>query len=413
MPPIRLVRLTRKFDASELADPLATLREQLTRLDSVIRPGTRVALAVGSRGISNLSAIVRNVAGFVKEKGARPFIVPAMGSHGGATADGQREILRLYGISEETIGVPVLASMEVVELPQASLPHRIFMDRNAYESDAVILINRIKPHTDYHGKYESGLMKMALIGLGKLEGALAVHEFGVRGLRDMLGPAATQVLAAGKIAAGIALVENALHHTMIVSVLKADEIPAEEPALLAAATKAMPRLPVDAIDVLIIDRMGKNISGVGIDTNIIGRIRVRGQADPDCPRIKAIMVSDLTDESHGNAVGLGLADVVTRKLYDKMDRHETYRNTITSGFMERGKIPLVADTDREAFDIALRSCGHVPAGQERIVRLLDTLSLQEMYVSKMIADELQGTPRIEVGRADADLFDEFGTLSTF
>jgi hypothetical protein len=413
MKPIRLVRLRQKFDTSEVADPSQALSEQLTRLDSVIRPGTRVAIAVGSRGISNLSAFVKAVAAFVSGKGARPFIVPAMGSHGGATADGQREILRLYGISEETVGVPVLASMDVVELPHAALPHRLFMDRNAYESDAVILINRIMPHTDYHGKYESGLMKMALIGLGKLEGALAMHAFGIRGLRDMLGPAATQVLAAGKIVAGIGLVENALHKTMIVKVLKADEIPAEEPALLAAATKAMPRLPVDAIDVLVIDRMGKNISGVGIDTNIIGRIGVRGQADPDSPRIKAIMVTDLTDESHGNAVGLGLADVVTRKLYDKIDRRETYRNTITSGFMERGKIPLVADTDREAFDIALRSCGHVPEGQERIVRLLDTLSLQEMYVSKVIAGELEGAPRIEVGRTDTNLFDELGTLSTF
>src|SRR4030095_14739588 len=175
----------------------------------------------------------------------------------------------------------------------------------------------------------------------------------------------------------------------------------------------MPSLPVDDIDVLIIDRMGKNISGVGIDTNIIGRSGVRGQTDPASPRIKAIMVSDLTDESHGNAVGVGLADVVTQKLYDKIDRRETDRNTITSGFMERGKIPVVAEDDRAAFEIALRSCGHLHEGQERIVRLLDTLSLQEMYVSKAIAAELENSPRIEIDGQEISLFDGFGTLSTF
>ena len=413
MAPIRLVKLRQKFDATELADPAAVLREQLNSLDSVIHPGIRVALAVGSRGIANLSAIVKSVCEYVSRRGASPFIVPAMGSHGGATAEGQREILRLYGICEETMGVPVRASMDVVALPQGDLPHGIFMDRHAYETDAVILINRIKPHTDYHGRYESGLMKMALIGLGKLEGALAVHQFGVRGLREMLGPGALQVLAAGKIVAGVGLVENALHNTMIVKVMRADQIPAEEPALLAAAAAAMPHLPVDDIDVLIIDRMGKNISGVGIDTNIIGRISVRGQADPESPRIKAIMVSDLTDESHGNAVGVGLADVITQKLYDKIDRRETYRNTITSGFMERGKIPIVAEHDRAAFEIALRSCGHTPAGHERIVRLLDTLSLQEMYVSKPIAAALRNSSHIEVFGQETDLFDELGTLSTF
>jgi hypothetical protein len=413
MPAMRLVKITRRFETAELADPLGTLREELARLQPVIRPGMRVAIAVGSRGISNLAAIVQEVGKYVRSQGASPFIVPAMGSHGGATAEGQREVLRLYGISEETIGVAVHASMDVVELPRGSLPHGIYMDRNAYESDAVILINRIKPHTDYHGTYESGLMKMALIGLGKLEGALAVHQFGIRGLRDMLGPAATQVLAQGKIVAGVGLVENAIHQTMLLKVMKADEIARNEPAMLAAATAAMPRLPVDAIDVLVIDRMGKNISGVGIDTNIIGRIGVRGQTDPEFPHIKAIMVSDLTDESHGNAVGVGLADVITARLYNKIDRRETYRNTITSGFMERGKIPLVADTDRDAFEVALRSCGHVPAGQERVVRLRDTLTLQELYVSKAIADELKGTPHIEIGSADTDLFDELRTLSRF
>ena len=415
MNPVRLIKIRQHFDANELADVPAELRSQLARVEPLIRPGARLGIGVGSRGISNLAPVVKEVSDFIKARGAQPFIVPAMGSHGGATADGQREVLRLNGVSEETIGAPVHATMDVVELPRGALAHRIFMDRNAHESDGVILINRIKPHTDYHGRYESGLMKMALIGLGKLEGALAVHDFGIDGLRNMIGRGASQVLATGKILAGVALVENAFHHTVMVRVLKADEIADQEPALLRAANENMPSLPVDAIDVLVLDQMGKNISGVGIDPNITGRIGVRGQSDPPRPVIKSIMVSDLTDVSHGNAIGVGLADVITRRLYDKIERGEMYRNVVTSSFLERGKIPIVADTDREAFEIALRGCGHIPAGQERFIRILDTLQLEEMYVSDAIAKELRTSPRIEVlsGSAGPELFDASGRLTAF
>lgn len=415
---MRLIKIRQHFDAKALEDVRAALRSQLTRVDSSrIRPGARIAIGVGSRGISNLALVVKEVSDFVKARGAEPFIVPAMGSHGGATADGQREVLRLNGVSEETTGAPVHATMDVVELPRGALPHRIFMDRNAHESDGVILINRIKPHTDYHGRYESGLMKMALIGLGKLEGALAVHDFGIDGLRNMIGRGASHVLATGKILAGIGLVENAFHNTMMVRVLKGDEIADHEPALLRAATENMPSLPVDTIDVLVIDRMGKNISGVGIDPNITGRIGVRGQSDPPKPLIKSIMVCDLTDVSHGNAIGVGLADVITRRLYDKIERGEMYRNVVTSSFLERGKIPIVAENDREAFEIALRGCGHISAGQERFIRILDTLQLEEMYVSDAIAKELRTSPRIEVVSAEAvagaELFDGAGRLTAF
>jgi hypothetical protein len=203
---------------------------------------------------------------------------------------------------------------------------------------------------------------------------------------------------------------------MMIRVLKADEIADHEPALLLAATQNMPSLPADAIDVLVIDQMGKNISGVGIDPNITGRIGVRGQNDPPKPLIKSIMVSDLTDVSHGNAIGVGLADVITRRLYDKIERGEMYRNVVTSSFLERGKIPIVADSDREAFEIALRGCGHIPAGQERIIRILDTLQLSEMYVSDAIAKELRTSPRIQmlVARAGgAELFDVTGRLTAW
>ena len=409
----QVIKIRQRFGANELHDPRAALAAELARLESAIQPGARIAIAVGSRGISNLAVLVKTVSDFAKARGANPFIVPAMGSHGGATADGQREVLRLNGVSEELIGAPVHASMDIFELPRGSLQHRIFMDRHAHESDGVILINRIKPHTDYHGRYESGLMKMALIGLGKLEGALAIHDFGIYGLRELIGPGATQVLLSGKILAGVGLVENASHKTMMVKVLKASEIAAEEPKLLAAAVANMPKLPIDDIDVLIVDRMGKDISGVGIDPNITGRIGVRGQQDAVSPRIKAIVVTDLTDASHGNAIGVGLADVITRRLYDKIDRGDTYRNVVTSSFLERGKIPLVADTDRKAFEMALRSCGHVPEGKERVIRIVDTLNLGEMYVSRSVADELRKCPTIEVSKNDTDLFNVGGTLTPF
>ena len=409
----RLFKIKQRFQSNHLPDPRAAVRSELVKLDKRIRPGARIAVGVGSRGLDNLTLVVRELCDDIKRRGAHPFVVPAMGSHGGATADGQREVLRLYGVAEETVGAPVVASMDVVELPRGSLPHKIFMDRQAWESDGVILVNRIKPHSDFHGRYESGLMKMAVIGLGKLEGALAIHDYGVEGLRDMIGPGARQVIASGKIIAGIALVENALHKTMIVKAVMADELAEEEPRLLECARSSMPALPVDAIDVLVIDRMGKNISGVGIDPNITGRIYVRGEPDQATPVIKNIVVSDLTDESHGNAIGIGLADVITRRLYNKIDRGETYRNVVTSSFLERAKIPIVAETDREAFDIAVRGCGHIPAGRERFMRIRDTLHLEEMYVSRAIADELRTAPAIEMTDECPPLFTSSGALANF
>jgi hypothetical protein len=409
----RLQKVRQQFDGTRLDDPRGALRAQLRALDDLIHPRDRIAIATGSRGIDNLGHVVREVSDYLKARGAQPFVVPAMGSHGGATAEGQAAILNLYGISEATIGAPVRSSMDVVELSRGDLTFRIFMDRHVYESDGAILVNRVKPHTDFHGRYESGLMKMALIGLGKLEGARAVHDFGVYGLRELIGPGATRVLSTGKILAGIGLVENAFHQTMHVEVLKADAIAREEPRLLDLAKGNMPRLPVDAIDVLVVDRMGKDISGVGIDPNITGRIGVAGEHDATAPRVGAMLVSDLTDGTHGNAIGVGLADVITRRLFEKIDRDATYANVVTSSFLERGKIPIVAETDRDAFDMAVRSCGYLVDGQERIVRILDTLHLEEVYVSAALVDDLSGRPGIELIGSSADLFDRAGRLTTF
>ena len=392
----QLTKIKQQFKNNTLADIKGELARELVELRPFIKPGANIAIAVGSRGIKNLVLVVREVAEFVKANNAFPFIIPAMGSHGDATAEGQAGILDGYGISEETIGVPVKSSMEVVELPQGDSPVPVFMDKFVYESDGVILINRIKLHTDFHGKYESGLVKMSVIGLGKERQASAIHQYGVYGLSVLIPLAAARILSFGKILGGIALVENAYDDTMLVNALKADEFFEKEPLLLDIARKNMSSLPVDDIDILIIDQMGKDISGCGIDPNIIGRIKISGQEEPDKPAIKAITVLDLTDSSHGNAIGMGLADVITKKLYDKIDFPSTYKNTVTSSFLERAKIPLVAGNEREAFEIALRSCGFIKKGEEKIVRIKDTLHLDEIYVSKSIVDLIEGSEGIEL-----------------
>ena len=410
---LQLTRIRQQFDNERLTDVEAAVTQELERLRQALRPGARIAIAVGSRGIANLTAIVSATVAFVKAAGAEPFIVPAMGSHGGATAAGQAEMLAGLGVTAETVGAPVRSSMETVELPQGDSEMRLFMDRSAYESDGVILVNRIKPHTDYHGPYESGLAKMVVIGLGKHDQPLEIHRFGVRGMKELMPAAAKRLFATGKIIGGVAIVENACHQTMLVRALPADRIMAEEPELLAVATARMPKLPVERIDVLIIDLIGKNISGVGIDTNIIGRMGIRGEPEPDSPNIAAIIVADVTPESHGNALGIGLADVITRKLFDAIDFQAMYENVYTATFLGRAKVPVVAADAREAFKYALRSCGVLEPGRERIIRIRDTLTLDEMYVSNAVREELEARAGIEVLGQPVNLFDDTGALTAF
>jgi hypothetical protein len=408
-----LTRIRQHFEKNSLADIKNKVSRELITLNALIKPGARIAIAVGSRGIRNLDLIVREVAGFIREKKADPFVVPAMGSHGGATARGQEKILAGYGITEKNTGVPVRSSMKVVELPQNDSPVPVFMDKNAYESDGIILVNRIKPHTDFTSKYESGLIKMAVIGLGKERQASVVHRYGVYGLTDLIPSIAKKVLSTGKIIGGIALVENAYDDTMIIKALKSNEFFDQEPLLLDIARKNMPALPVDDIDVLIIDQMGKDISGVGIDPNIIGRIKISGQKEPDKPHIKAIVVSDLTEMSYGNALGIGLADVITKKLYNKIDFPATYTNAFTSSFLERAKIPVVAASDKVAFTFALRSCGYIKEGEEKIIRIKDTLHLNELYISKSVIGLIHGSAGIELIEDNVKLFNRHNEYTSF
>ena len=260
-----------------LEDVGAHTERQLDLCGVVIAPGSRVAIALGSRGIGDLATVVARVAAWVRRQGAHPFLVPAMGSHGGATAEGQQAVLEAYGLGEEHLGCPIVSTMEVVELPRGECPVPVYTDAAAANAEAIIMVNRVKPHTDFHGPYESGLMKMIAIGLGKQKQADALHAYGQRGLREFMPLVARQVLEHGNVVLGVAIIENALDATMDVRAVPAARIAADEPALLATARAHSPHLPMDALDVLLVDRMGKDISGVGMDTNVIGRMLITGQ----------------------------------------------------------------------------------------------------------------------------------------
>jgi hypothetical protein len=407
LPRINLHNLRQKFDGPRIDDLESHLTGELEKFSSRIASDSSIALAVGSRGILGIDRIVQTTVRWLKRIGAKPFVVPAMGSHGGATATGQLKVLFSYGIRESIIGAPIRSSMEVVRLA-SDLPVKLFMDARASRADGIILINRIKPHTDYHGLYESGLVKMGVIGLGKHAQALEIHRFGVPGLRELIPQCAERIFGTGKILGGVAIVANAYEQPASVEALPAEAILSEEPRLLALARMLMPALPSDSIDLLVVDAMGKDISGAGMDTNIIGRINVRGEEEPDRPRIKAIFVRDLTANSHGNALGVGLADVISRRLYDKIDFEATLENAYTSSFLSRAKVPIVADSDERAIDIALRSCGAVAAGQERIMRIRDTLHLEEIYVSEKLLEELQLLSNIEIIGRTTFLVDSTG-----
>jgi len=410
---LMLTKIRQIFPRPRLDDVPAAVAETLGALADRVRPGEHIALAVGSRGIANIAAIVKTTVEFVRACGGSPFIIPTMGSHGGGTAEGQTAVLASYGITSEAMGCPIRATMETVEITPPEPRNRVFMDRYAYESDGVILINRVKIHTDFHGPHESGLVKMSVIGLGKHRQALEIHSWGVYGLRHLIPWTSAQILASGKVRLGLAIVENAYDETMLVKALPAEAIMDEEPALLELSRANMPSLPVDDIDVLLIDRMGKNISGSGIDPNIIGRNHIRGEPEPDRPRIKAITIHDLTDESHGNAVGLGVADVIARRLFDKIDLDATNANTVTSTFLRRGKIPVIAPDDATAYAWALRSCNRIAPDTERVVRIQDTLHLSECYVSDAVMAEIAARHDIEVAGAPTPLCDAAGTLTPF
>jgi Lactate racemase N-terminal domain len=407
-----MFHVRQQFDAPRLADVAAAVRGELERIgiSKRILPGQTVAITAGSRGIANIALIIRTIVQALQAIGAAPFIVPAMGTHGSGTAEGQRKIIESYGITEEFTGAPIRSSMEVDTIGTTEDGIPIYFDREAHRADHVAVVGRIKPHTGFVGEIESGLFKMMMIGLGKYVGASVYHRAIVKHSFDrIIRTVGRTVLTKCHIAFGLGIVENGYDETAKVEAVLPDQFEESEKALLILAKRWMPKLPVDRADLLIIDRMGKNISGAGMDTNITGRkdrILV-----PDQPQFTRVFVRELTPETHGNAAGIGLADFTTTRLVRSMDYRATVINCVTAAHPEAAVTPVHYDTDREVIDAALSTIGLQPPEQARIIRIADTLQLAEVEVSETCLTDLKGRPNIEILDPSYDLaFDGSGNL---
>ena len=409
-----MAKIRQKLEAPRLENIAQELREGIarSRLKERVKPNDEVAVTAGSRGIANIVQITATIVEELKKLGVRPFIVPAMGSHGGATADGQIEVLAGYGITEDSVGAPIRSSMEVVKIGEIKDQVPVFMDKIALGSDAIVVVNRIKPHTSFRGPFESGLMKMLAIGLGKHEGASLVHSFGSRGLREMVPEAARVMMSKANFVLGVGILENAYDETARIVVLDPEDFEKEEPRLLEEARRLMPRLPFDGIDILIVDELGKNISGTGMDTNIIGRLLIRGEKEFEKPRINKIIVLDVTPSSHGNAIGVGLADIITRRLVNKIDYHAMYTNVLTAGFLNRAFVPLTCEPDKEAIATAISTFKRKDPGRLKVMRIKNTLKIEKLYISEPLLEEARARDDVQIlGEIEPMKFDVQGNLA--
>jgi hypothetical protein len=386
-----------RMDGAEVTDVAAAVGAALGPVRASIEPGSRVCLAVGSRGIDRIDEVVRATVAWVHAAGAEVFVVPAMGSHGGATPEGQLEVLASYGITPESIGCEIRSSMDTVELGEVRPGVPVFADRLALEgADTIVPINRVKPHTDFTGEIESGLMKMIAIGLGKQKGADTFHRQGFATFHELIPEVAAFTLSKVNIPFGLALLENGYARLWRIEAVPRDRIWDRERELLVMARERMARLPLDSIDVLVLDFIGKDISGLGMDSNVVGRY-YSGPTGAG-PSIQRIVVRDLTGETEGNAVGIGMADVVLRRAVEKMDAHKTYMNSITAKTPEGARVALTVDTDRQALSIAIASCIKVEPHEARIVRIRDTKHLELLYVSEPALEDVLATGRCEIVR---------------
>jgi Domain of unknown function (DUF362) len=395
------------------ADIPARVRAELQPILDRVALDDRVAITAGSRGIANMPAVLRATGEAIRQVGGDPFIVPAMGSHGGATAEGQRDLLAGYGITRESVGMPIISSMDVQQIGAIDdMP--VYVSTTALEADHILLVNRVKPHTDFHGSVESGLAKICAIGLGKQRGAQTIHSYGTRGPAELMPRAARLIIdKTAKIIGGLAILENAYDRTARIEFVDPDGIGAAGEEWLQQAAKAlMGALPFDRLDVLIVDEMGKNVSGTGMDTNILGRMFVPGVAEAERPRVTAVVVLDLTAESHGNAIGIGLADFTTERVVAKIDWQATYMNSYTSGIsgLLRSRLPCVLPNDRAAIATAIRMCGQPDTSKVRLARIKNTLTASQVAFSESLQEEAYAA-HVEVTGAPAPMqFDALGRL---
>ena len=376
---------------------------------SRVRPGMRIAITAGSRGIANSALTTKCIADFCKKRGASPFVVPAMGSHGGATAEGQKAVLESYGITEAYLGCPILSSMEVKKIGVNEEGFDVCIDKNAAEADGIILGCRIKPHTAFRGPYESGLMKMMAIGLGKQVGAQQCHEQGFKNMAKNVPMWGRTILKNAPILFGVPTIENAFDETCKIAAVAAEDIEAEEPALLREAFGCMPRIWVDSCDVLIVDRIGKNFSGDGMDPNITGTFctpYATGGIDA-----QRVAVLDLSPETHGNGIGLGYASATTQRVFDQLDLSSMYPNAITCTVLGGVRIPIVMESDRECIQCCIQTCNEIDKTNPRLVRIPNSLHLSHIHLSEAYYDEARANPHLEIESEPEEMpFDEDGNL---
>lgn len=392
-----MTRVRQRLDDRVLVDLDNVVVQQVEeRLAGRVKPGQQIAVGVGSRGVANIARIARATVEAIRRVGGQPFVVPAMGSHGGATAEGQIAILESLGVTEEFIRCPIRSSMEVVQIGATDDGMPVYLDRNAAGADGIVVINRVKKHTDFHGDIESGLMKLISIGLGKQAQADLIHAYGAPGLKHYVPLVARVTLSRAPILLGVASLENGYEETCEIATFDATELEEGEKRLLEKNKRTYPGLPFDEIDVLVVDWMGKDISGTGLDTNVIGRIRISGEPEPSRPRIQTIVALGLTPASHGNAVGVGLADLISRRLRDQIDDQATAVNVITSGFLDRGKVPVTLPDDRTAVETALRRLPPATRARPRVVRIQDTLHIAEFEVSEALLEAVAANPDLSV-----------------
>ncbi|WP_020465914.1 nickel pincer cofactor-dependent isomerase, group 22 [Singulisphaera acidiphila] len=393
-PPLARIRQT--VPQPRLDDVPGTVRRLIleSKIRDRVKPGGTIAVGVGSRGITVIPTIARAAVDTLKEMGFRPFIVAAMGSHGGATSEGQRQLLAEYKITPETMGVEVRTDMDTVVVGTSPIGLPIYFDKNAHGADGIVLLNRVKPHTDFHAAHESGVLKMMVIGLGKRDGAEQIHKLGLRGMKEVLPAVGRHLIANMKFALGLAILENADDVPAEIVPLEPDTIFDVEPRLLKRARELMARLPFDQIDVLVIGELGKNYSGAGIDPNVTGRLMIETQNDFERPVVTRMVVLDVSEESHGNIVGVGFADLTTERLVSKLDERSFRINVLTSCCLERARIPITLPTDRDVFEAALQTCWRIDPSEARMVVIPNTLELSTLWVSPPLEEELRAHPHL-------------------
>ncbi|GAF25321.1 dimethyladenosine transferase [Moorella thermoacetica Y72] len=395
-----VARVQQDVEVPEVTDLEGAIATQIAPLIEINRHnllGKRIAITAGSRGIDRIPFILGMVVKLLKDAGASPFLVPTMGSHGGASAAGQEEILKSLGITEDTVGAPIISSLDTIQIGTTTSGVPVWVDKNAAEADGIIVVNRIKPHTEFKGDIESGLLKMMAIGLGKYQGARVVHNHALRqGYARVITEVALTILDKLPVLFGVALIENCYDKVAMVEAISREKIYEREKELLQKARSLMMALPFDHIDILVIDEMGKNISGTGMDTNVIGRVMVYGQKEPETPDIIRIVVLDLTPETHGNATGIGLADFTTKRVIQKLDMHSTVVNCITACTPEKGRLPIALATDREAIEYALQTIGLENPAAARLVHIKNTLHLKVMEVSEALLPEVYNNKNLHL-----------------